>query len=93
MVLLMKMLSAIPLHLLQGAPTSSIASLRMIAAILLVVLLCGLIYVLRNVRTLRVEVSGRDSIGKRGRDRTLIFIACAVTFVLVCLLLFFVARA
>ncbi|HEV3410563.1 MAG TPA: hypothetical protein VG095_09720 [Chthoniobacterales bacterium] len=87
------MLPAILLHLLQAAPTSSMASLRMIAAILLVVLLCGLIYVLRNIRSLRVEVAGNERVGKRGRDRTLIFVAFAVTFVLVCLLLFLVARA
>ena len=81
------------LYLLQAAPSARMASFRVIAAIVLVALICGLIYVLRNVRSLKVEVLPTDKIGKRGRDRTMIFIGCAVTFVVVCVLLFVMARA
>jgi hypothetical protein len=79
--------------LLQAAPTTQLASLRVIAAIVLVVMICGVLYVLRNLKNLRAEIRPSEMIGRRGRDRTMIFIGCAMAFVVICLLLFLVAKA
>ena len=86
-------LAALPIQESQATPSAYGASFRIIAAIVLVVLLCGLSYVLYHVKSLRAEIRADQAIGRRGRDRTLIFIGCALTFLVVCVLLFYMARA
>jgi hypothetical protein len=85
--------SALATYLLQAAPPA-LAPVRVLAAMLLVLLLCGLIYVLRHVKSLKAEIKANDVMPTlRGPRNNMIFIACALTFVIVCLLLFLVAKA
>lgn len=85
--------SLLPGFLLQAAPTAQTASLRVLAAIILVVMICGLIYVLRNTKSLKAETSAREKTATRQANYILIFVACALMFVLACVFLYLVARA
>ena len=75
-----------PVALLAQADVSRFASFRVLAAVLLVVLICGLLYVLRHLKSFSAPQKGRAS-------SYVIFVGCAVTFVVVCLLLYLVAKA
>lgn len=79
--------------LLQAGPTAQTASLRILAAIILVVMICGLIYVLRNVKSLKAETRARETTPTRQASYIMIFVACTVVFVLACVFLYLVARA
>ncbi len=82
-----------PFLLLQVA-ADRLAPIRILAAILLVGLLCGLIYVLRHLKNLNAEIRADDLVpAGRGPRNNMIFIACAVVFVVTCLLLFLIVKA
>ncbi len=70
----------------------AITSLRMLAAILLVTLVCGLIYVLQNLRDLKAQPTSGERPMRRA-NHIVIFVVCAVMFVAACVLLFLVAKA
>ena len=74
------------------ASPAAIASLRMIAAIVLVTMLCGLIYLLRNLRDLKAEAGPRAQTTRSRANHIMIFVACAVVFGAACVLLFLVAK-
>jgi len=71
----------------------AITSLRILAAVVLVTLLCGLFYVLRNLRDLKADRGGAAETPLRRANYFLIFIACAVMFLAACVFLFLVAKA
>ena len=82
------------LYLLQAEVAARGASLRMLAAILLLVLLCGLFYVLLHVKSFKAEVNkGARGLSRPGARSNVMFIACALAFVVICILLFLVAKA
>ena len=76
-----------PIVLLQAAPSAQVASLRVLAAILLAVMICGLIYVLP-----RLKGAPAGSAARSARNN-LIFLSCAIAFLILCVLLYLVARA
>lgn len=71
----------------------AINSLRVLAAILLVTMLCALIYVLRRMREMKDEPHARGPTPPARANHILIFVACAVIFVAACVLLFLVAKS
>jgi hypothetical protein len=71
----------------------AVSSLRMIAAILLVTVLCGLVYVLRNLRGLKAEPGPNAKSPPLRTNHVMIFLLCAAVFAAACVLLFLVAKA
>ncbi len=78
--------------LVQTTPQAENA-LRLIAATVLVMIVCGLIYVLRHVRSLKAEAGSGDNSGRRRADYIMIFVASVVIFAIACFLLFRMATA
>jgi hypothetical protein len=74
-------------------PARSGAPLRVIASILLLVMLCGVIYVLRNLGKVKRELVADDLMpSTRGPRNNMVLVVCAVSFVVICLLLFLVVK-
>ena len=71
----------------------AVTSLRVLAAVVLVTLVCGLIYVLRNIRSLKAGPSREAETPSPRPNHIIIFVACAVMFAAACVLLFLVAKA
>ena len=78
--------------LVQTTPEAA-NSFRLIAATVLVMVLCGLIYALRNLRSLKAETGSSTSGGGRRTNHIMIFVACVVVFAIACFLLFRMATA
>lgn len=75
-------------------PARSGAPLRVFAAILLVAILCGLVWVLRHLGKLKRELTDDDAIPtERGPRNNMVLVVCALAFAAVCLLLFLVVKA
>lgn len=75
-------------------PARSGAPLRVLAAIMLVGILCTFIYVLRHLSKIKNELADDDIVpDEKGPRNNMIFIVCAVAFIAVCLLLFLVVKA
>ena len=81
------------LYLLQAEVAARSASLRMLAAILLLVLVCGLVYVLLQVKSFKAEAS-KEARGmwQPGTRSNVMFVICALAFLAICVLLFLVAK-
>ncbi|MFL6594522.1 MAG: hypothetical protein ACJ8HQ_03670 [Chthoniobacterales bacterium] len=76
------------------APARSGAPLRVFAAILLVAVLCGLVWVLRHLGKIKRELAEDDVIPtERGPRKNMILVVCALTFAAVCLLLLLIVKA
>jgi hypothetical protein len=74
--------------LAQASPSSGAASARILAAVVLVGMICGLLYVLRHLRTMKIELGGKNEATKRDRYALLIFAGCTIIFFAACLLLY-----
>lgn len=80
--------------LLLGAAPPALAPIRIIASIALVVVIGIFIYVLRHLKKIERAIVADDLVpANRGPRNNMIFIACAVTFVIVSLLLFLIIKA
>jgi hypothetical protein len=71
----------------------AIMSLRVLAAVVLVTMLCGLIHVLRNIRSMRAEPGPRGENATASVNHIMIFVGCAVVFAAACALLYLVAKS
>lgn len=76
------------------APARSGAPLRVLAAILLVAMICGVIYLVRHFARVKREIIADDLVpAQRGPRNNMILVVCALTFVAFCLLLFLLVKA
>lgn len=79
---------------LMRAPAPSLGPIRIVAGIALLIVICVFIYVLRHLKGIEDEIVADELVpAERGPRNNMIFIACAVTFVVVCLLLFLIFKA
>ena len=79
--------------LLAAAPPA-LLPIRIIAGIALAIVICVFIYVLRHLKKIENKIDADDLVpAERGPRNNMIFIACAVTFLVVCLLLFLIFKA
>ena len=79
--------------LLAAAPPA-LLPIRILAGIVLAIVICVFIYVLRHLKKIENKIAADDLVpAERGPRNNMIFIACAVTFLVVCLLLFLIFKA
>jgi hypothetical protein len=79
--------------LLQAAPPA-LAPIRIVAGIALAAVIAIFVYVLRHLKKIEAEIVADELVPKgRGPRNNMIFIASAVTFVIVCLLIFLIVKA
>ena len=76
------------------APARSGAPLRVLAAILLILIFSGIVYVIRHLTQVERTLKSDDLVpSERGARDNMIFIVCAVTLFAVGLLLFLLVKA
>jgi hypothetical protein len=85
--------SRISLQLAAAAP-AALAPIRIMAGVALAVVIGVAVYVLRHLKKIENEIVADDLIpAERGARSNMVFIVCAVTFLIVCLLLFLIVKA
>jgi hypothetical protein len=85
--------AGISLQLAAAAP-AGLAPIRIMAGLALAVVIGVAVYVLRHLKKIENEIVADDLIpAERGARSNMVFIVCAVTFLVVCLLLFLIVKA
>jgi hypothetical protein len=88
-----------PLHTgiflqIAAAAPAALAPIRIMAGLALAVVIGVAVYVLRHLKKIENEIVADELIpAERGARSNMVFIVCAVTFLVVCLLLFLIFKA